>query len=154
MTDPSEPPLNLPGLGHYMLVDGVAVPAPDVMAWAMWFEHADRRVALTEMGAVRVSTVFLGLDHNWGGGPPLVFETMVFGSEVGDELDQYQERYPTLESAMAGHERAVAAVQAQLARQGPLITWLLRVRGKLRGAWRRVQDWRLMRRLREQWYLK
>lgn len=27
-----------------------------------------------------VSTVWLGLDHGYGGGPPIIFETMVFGN--------------------------------------------------------------------------
>lgn len=28
---------------------------------------------------VRVSTVFLGLDHCWNGGKPILWETMIFG---------------------------------------------------------------------------
>lgn len=34
--------------------------------------------------SARVSTVFLGIDHNVFGGPPLLFETMIFGG-VHDE---------------------------------------------------------------------
>jgi hypothetical protein len=52
----------------------------------------------------QISTVFLGLDHQWGDGPPLIFETMVFGGR----FDQSQERYPTEEAALAGHARWVA----------------------------------------------
>jgi hypothetical protein len=52
-----------------------------------------------------VSTVFLGLDHQWGDGPPLVFETMIFGGEH----DQYQERYSTWDEAEAGHKQGVRA---------------------------------------------
>lgn len=42
-----------------------------------------KRVALTIVHeGCEVSTVFLGLDHSWTpGGPPLVFETMVFGGQ-------------------------------------------------------------------------
>ncbi len=54
-----------------------------------------------------VSTVFLGLDHSWGSGPPLVFETMIFGGPN----DQYQERYATYEEAEAGHKRAMWLVE-------------------------------------------
>ena len=36
-------------------------------------------VAYDEVGAgIKVSTVWLGLNHNYFGGPPLIFETMVF----------------------------------------------------------------------------
>lgn len=52
---------------------------------------------------VHVSTVFLGLDHAMFGGPPVLFETMIFGGEH----DEYQERYQTYESAQEGHWRAV-----------------------------------------------
>ncbi len=51
-----------------------------------------------------VSTVWLGLDHSHGTGKPVIFETMVFGSNgPGDELDCV--RYSSLEEAVAGHER-------------------------------------------------
>lgn len=49
-----------------------------------------KRVALTRVTSgsdpnveYRVSTVWLGLDHNWGGGEPLLFETMSFGGGRG-----------------------------------------------------------------------
>jgi len=58
---------------------------------------------------VHVSTIFLGLDHRpWGAhGPPILFETMVFGGP----LDQEQERYGTWEEAAAGHTAMVARVR-------------------------------------------
>lgn len=48
--------------------------------WSARFEDIDsRRVDATIIGDVRVSTVWLGLDHGDGGdGPPLIFETMIF----------------------------------------------------------------------------
>jgi hypothetical protein len=62
------------------------------------------RVGLTKLeNGTEVSTVFLGLDHAWGDGPPLLFETMIFG---GTE-DEYCERYSTWEEAEAGHKKAV-----------------------------------------------
>lgn len=55
----------------------------------------------TDLGSLgRVSTVWLGLDHSWGGGTPVIFETMVFGGP----LDQEGMRYCTAEDARAGHE--------------------------------------------------
>lgn len=68
----------------------------------------DRHVADDMVGLVRVSTVWLGLNHNWSGsGPPLIFETMVFGG-VHDE-DQW--RYPSQAAALAGHDQVVTMVR-------------------------------------------
>lgn len=91
--------------GKYIL-EGHQPVAVDLMTWARWFEKAERHVAQTEIGDVRVSTVFLGLDHAFGGGRPLLFETMIFG---GSE-DGYCERYETWDEAEAGHATAVALV--------------------------------------------
>ena len=52
----------------------------------------ERKVANDEVGNYRVSTVCLVIDHNWGGGPPLIFETMIFGD---GPLDKWQRRYST-----------------------------------------------------------
>ena len=76
--------------------------------WAVAFEDKDyKRVALTEFAhlgvEVRVSTVWLGLDHNFGDDPPLIFETMIFGGS----LDEDQKRYSTEAEALAGHEAMV-----------------------------------------------
>ena len=77
-----------------------------MLTWARWFETTDRHVKLTEQGDVRVSTVFLGLDHGFSGKPPIVFETMAFvGHDVVD-----QERYATWAEAEAGHDRMVMQV--------------------------------------------
>jgi hypothetical protein len=58
-----------------------------------------------------VSTVFLGLDHNWDpAGPPELFETMTFGS--GDEdFDSVPYRTPTWDAAQAMHDQIVAEVR-------------------------------------------
>lgn len=90
---------------HYVLIGHEPVEA-ELFEWANWFERNNRTVAKTDVGEVRVSTVFLGLDHNWGEGPPLIFETMVFGGE----FDEWQERYSTWDQAVAGHEEMVAKV--------------------------------------------
>lgn len=66
------------------------------------------RVAIDRIGNVRVSTVWLGLNHNWGDGPPLIFETTVFGGT----WDQWQERYSTKEQALKGHHRVCEAIRA------------------------------------------
>jgi hypothetical protein len=86
------------------ILDGkTPVEEPDLETWALWFETADRSVKLTIQERVRVSTVFLGLDHNFGGGPPLLFETMTFIDGKGDD----EVRYSTWDEAEAGHADAV-----------------------------------------------
>ena len=84
---------------------GEPVPCPDLLTWGRWFEASqDRHVARDEIGDVLISTVFLGLDHGWGRGPPVLWETMVFGGK----LDEQQERYVSRADALAGHTRWLA----------------------------------------------
>jgi hypothetical protein len=55
--------------------------------------------------------VFLGIDHNFfGDGPPILFETMVFGGP----MDQDQRRYSTWDEAEFGHAAIVALAQIAL----------------------------------------
>ena len=62
----------------------------------------DRIVKQEQVGVYWISTVHLGIDHSFGGGgPPVIFETMVFRSRMSD-LDC--DRYSTEEQALAGHE--------------------------------------------------
>jgi hypothetical protein len=86
---------------------GNAVECEDLYTWAVWLETAGNRiVAKDEFPDCRVSTVFLGLDHNFNDGPPLLWETMIFGGEH----DQHQERYTSRAGALEGHEKACALV--------------------------------------------
>jgi hypothetical protein len=80
----------------------------DLMTWAAVFENAERHVGNDHLGDMHISTVWLGLDHSFGDGPPLIFETMVFGGPH----DEYTERYSTEEEAKEGHARVVAALKA------------------------------------------
>jgi hypothetical protein len=66
-----------------------------------------RRVGFDRIGDIEISTVLIGIDHNFMDGPPLIFETMIFGGELSDE----QWRYSTKEEALAGHEAAVTLAQ-------------------------------------------
>jgi len=95
------------GTEKYILDGHKAVLEPDLIKWAIWFGTAKRHVAKTEITPeIKVSTVFLGLDHQYGDGPPLIFETMVFGGE----LDGQMERYSTWEEAETGHKQWVGKV--------------------------------------------
>ena len=93
-------------MGYYVL-EGHAVVKTDMLTWAKQMGTTNRRVAITEIDGVNVSTVFLGLDHSFGGGAPMLFETMIFGGEH----DQYQKRCSTWEQAEAMHAEAVALVK-------------------------------------------
>lgn len=103
------------GSNWYWLVDGEVVLATDQMRPMQPDEQ--RRVGSDYLGpngtAPQVSTVFLGLDHRYGDGPPIVFETMVFWH--GHPMDNEYERYETLQQAKDGHARWVAAVKAAMA---------------------------------------
>jgi hypothetical protein len=91
----------------YILAGHKPVPVRNLLRWARWMETADRQVKLSIQGDVRVSTAFLGLDHNFSDhGPPILFETMAF---VGHE-EVGSERYSTWTEAEAGHARHVAEV--------------------------------------------
>ena len=107
--------------------DGNPVPEPDMIKSGRWLEeNLHRRVVArsviaadgTDMGDLKdwphddpglatVSTVFLWLDHGWHGVPQL-YETLVFGGEMDQEMD----RYETREEALLGHAATVIGVQA------------------------------------------
>lgn len=95
-----------------ILVDRKVVIENDLLKWAKWFEESidQRIVAKTYIGDVRISTVFMGLDHAFGEGKPMWFETMIFGDKT---FEDYQERYSTWEEAEVGHAIAVEGVRKQ-----------------------------------------
>jgi hypothetical protein len=89
----------------------------DVMEWARLFHdvHYKRVKETTLPNGLWVSTVWLGLDHSFGHGPPLIFETMVFDRHedasrgfhgtLGNDLEMV--RYSTEREAVDGHESLV-----------------------------------------------
>lgn len=90
------------------------VEEPDLLKWADWFETANRCLAETTIDGVRVSTVFLGIDHNFARDPdpvPVLWETMIFGGRH----DGWQDRYSSADAARVGHERGVAIVKGEIA---------------------------------------
>ena len=118
---------------HWILEGKEPVMVDDPMVWGQWFGTANRRVAYTDIiPDVYVSTVFLGLDHSFGSGPPLLFETMAFGVEgymriflsQGDPSRRGKskpippgidtDRYTTWDEAEAGHYRIVDNVRWRL----------------------------------------
>lgn len=94
--------------GNYILDESGTPVQADTLTWARWYEaNSDKRqIARDVIGKAKVSTVFLSIDHSFGEGPPVLWETMIFGGQH----DQYQERYTSKEEALEGHRRAVALV--------------------------------------------
>lgn len=89
---------------HYLLQGRTPVPV-SMAEWASALEDSHRHIAETLIGKTRVSTVFLGLDHQFGRGAPLLFETMVF-----DGPFELTGRYATYSEAERGHDEAVYLV--------------------------------------------
>lgn len=74
------------------------------LKWCADFEEANRNIGKTDvLGFIHVSTVWLGLNHEWGGGRPKIFETMIFVIGNGD---YYCQRYSTKAEATYGHKWA------------------------------------------------
>lgn len=105
----------------YILKGHDPVPCESLLEWGRFFERPDsRRVAETTIGALWVSTVFLGMDHGHFG-EPILFETMVFArSSSGEIHDHMTRRYCTWEEAEAGHAEIVAELTAAQTKLGEL----------------------------------
>lgn len=128
---------------HYVLDANGEPKAATLFEWAEWAEKTarcgtidkgGRHVAETTVGSrIWVSTVFLGLDHRYGDGPALLWETLSFWHghflkpepieltypdgrierlhmkkqrpfvEIPDDM----ERYASIEAARKGHARHV-----------------------------------------------
>jgi hypothetical protein len=103
--------------------DGTPYPEGDagLFEWAHDMENRElRRVALDKLAnGVEISTVWLGLNHRYGVGRPLIFETMLFvpqkkvyyimgrRHEFDREEIGEQWRYSTEEEAVLGHKMLV-----------------------------------------------
>lgn len=102
---------------HYYILDADNRPVRihDMIAWAQWFEDANRTVAWTQITSeITVSTVFLGIDHrHFGKGPPILFETMVFGPPGNKDIDSSMYRYSSWDDAEIGHAAIVRRLRAQ-----------------------------------------
>ena len=92
--------------GPYFDLDGEPITQTEWIA-LLGDEHA-KRIAWTDLpGDVKVSTIWLGLDHNFGfTGPPLI---LIFGGPHNG----WQVRYPNRVAALAGHDQAVELARAE-----------------------------------------
>mgnify|MGYP001559975234 CR=1 FL=1 len=88
---------------YYRLDGNIVTHVDDVMEWSRWFAKANRIIKRDVIDSVIISTVFLGIDHNFGdSGPPILFKTIIFGD---DDVEDHH--YATYDEAVAGHERIV-----------------------------------------------
>lgn len=96
---------------------GNPVEEPDLRKWAMWLGgNGNRRLKEDRVGPLWVSTIFLGIDHNFtGNGPPVLWETMIFGDDDGWS-EHYCDRYSSREAAYEGHRKAVEHARAVVAK--------------------------------------
>ena len=90
--------------------NGEPVPCESTEDWGKSM-RAERHVAKDLVNGYLVSTIFLGLDHRYGEGPPLLYETMVF--KDGSWNDLYSDRYSTRAEAVDGHKRGIEFAKAQ-----------------------------------------
>ena len=101
----------------YILKGTIPVVCRDILEWGEWFKTADRNVARTTINQYLISTVFLGVDHNFYGGDPLLFETMVFKIAPPNDpqndiaMDEYTRRYSTWIDAEIGHGEVVKQIR-------------------------------------------
>ena len=117
--------MTVPNAKYYILDGKEAVPVDDVMEWAQYFETANRRVAedhiyckwgkggflrrlFSRSRHIRISTVFLGLDHSLGGEYPELFETWV----TDDDDLSLMFRYSDWGAAQRGHYTIRACILA------------------------------------------
>ena len=95
---------------HYVLNEkGEPVPVEDkkeLLRWGQMFENQNRVVRQEQVGELFISTVFLGIDHGWGDGPPILWETMVFAA--GKKAIDCDRCAGNREQAEAMHEVMVA----------------------------------------------
>lgn len=104
-------------LAHYILVDRKPVLCT-LMEWATWYNEERRRVAETHTPFHSISTVFLGIDHNFSGvGPPVLFETAVFLEEYDRPSISRRPTRPCVDIARYSYWDHAAAGHNQMVRQ-------------------------------------
>lgn len=95
-------------LGYYDM-DGNAIEWDQMVE--LFKSDEARRVGYDKVGDVTVSTVLLVMDHSFlEDGPPVIFETMVFGYDAV-AADSDDDGYSTKEQAAEGHASVLAAVK-------------------------------------------
>ena len=89
----------------YKLVDRVPVRCSLAEYADAMKDDANRIIAQATIGELQVSTIFTGIDTNWGGNTPILFETVVFGLP-GDLRPQWS--LSTWDEALSIHNELVS----------------------------------------------
>lgn len=80
----------------------------DEITWLYCLSDPEyKRIALDRAGDYTISTVWLGIDHAFGRGEPLIFETMVSHAD-----EDYTTRYRTEDEAMRGHAEVLELLRS------------------------------------------
>ncbi len=95
----------------YFLNDDKTYKPCSLNEWANQMEVLDKHVGDEIVNGYRVSTVWLGLDHNCHDGAPHLFETMVFGDHGNDYNELFMKRYNTWDDAKKGHDIVVSLIR-------------------------------------------
>lgn len=96
----------------YTEIGGEPMPFTDTLDWAQHHEDAiqEGRIHVADTYITsheRVSTVFLGIDYNFmPDGPPILWETMIFGGLRDGEMWRYSDR----EEARLHHHEVVSSL--------------------------------------------
>lgn len=98
--------------GYILMPDKTTQPVFTVAAFDEWLLAAREEGLIniasdTLPSGTRISTIFLALDHSFGIGEPILFETRVLGGVAAES----EERYRTYAEAMTGHALMAARVQ-------------------------------------------
>lgn len=107
---------------RYILVDKTPVEEPDWAKWEQWYAQADRLVQVTDIPitdenrflfkiadpdcVIKVTTIFLGIDHALLDDSPILFETKI----TGGQYDQRQQWNRTWKDAEIEHDFNVKAL--------------------------------------------
>ena len=95
-------------LKHWILDDKGRPVSVGLLEWAEWFGTAERIIAQETIAQNWISTIFLGIDHDFGmRGPPILWETMTFGAKLNQEMRRCA---GSKEQAEAMHEEMVKSV--------------------------------------------
>lgn len=123
--------------------DGTPRVCDDPKEWSAFFGDPKRRqIAVDELPGLKVSTVFLGIDHGFGPNdsePQLIlFETMWFADanyNLDIDLLEVQERYCTIDEARTGHARWLLRAQVLTGEHGA------KLREACLSCWHQCRTW-------------
>ena len=96
---------------YYHLNEDHTYQPCDALTWVKQFQNENIHVGDDIINDFRVSTVWLGTNHNHSLGAPILFETMVFNTRINKYSDEYCRRYTTWDEALEGHQKAIQWVK-------------------------------------------